>query len=138
MDDVDCPGIGSGAGLHVAGAAANRRQSITIVENGPLGGTCLDRRWIPSTMLRCEADLLETVERADTFHIDVDRTNIAFRAIVREVNETERGDTDSIRQGLRSSPRHDRYLGGGRIVDERTVEIVSGEDGVARIRAPQG
>jgi len=86
-------------------------------------------------MLLYHADVLETVERADAFHIDADVNDVEFTKIVRGVNEDVRSDADSIRQGLRSSSRHDLYEGEGRFVDERTVEIVSGEDEGARIRA---
>ena len=135
MKAVDFLVVGSGSGLDVANAAANRGQSVAIVEKGPLGGTCLNRGCIPSKMLLYHADVLETVERADEFHIDANVTDIAFSEIVREVNEDVESDSDSIRRGLRSSSSHDLYEGEGRFVDERTLEIVSGEDEGARIRA---
>jgi len=135
MNEVDFLVIGSGSGLDVANAAANRGQSVAVVEKGPLGGTCLNRGCIPSKMLLYHADVFETIERAGSFHIDAEITDVDFSEIVREVNEEVSADADSIRQGLRSSSQHDLYEGEGRFVDERTVEIVSGEDDGARIRA---
>ncbi|WP_157837720.1 FAD-dependent oxidoreductase, partial [Haloferax sp. ATB1] len=135
MDEVDFLVIGSGSGLDVANAAANRGQSVAVVEKGPLGGTCLNRGCIPSKMLLYHADVLETVESADEFHIDAAVTDIDFAEIVQEVNDEVSADADSIRNGLRSSSQHDLYEGEGRFVDERTVEVVSGEDEGARIRA---
>jgi dihydrolipoamide dehydrogenase len=135
MDEVDFLVIGSGSGLDVANAAANHGQSVAVVEKGRLGGTCLNRGCIPSKMLLYHADVLETIERAGEFHIDADVANVEFAEIVREVNEEVHSDSDSIRDGLRSSPRHDLYEGEGRFVDERTVEIASGDDEGAQIRA---
>ena len=135
MDEVDFLVIGSGSGLDVANAAANHGQSVAVVEKGRLGGTCLNRGCIPSKMLLYHADVLETIERAGEFHIDADVANVEFAEIVREVNEEVHGDSESIRDGLRSSPRHDLYEGEGRFVDERTVEIASGDDEGAQIRA---
>jgi dihydrolipoamide dehydrogenase len=135
MQEVDFLVIGSGSGLDVANAAANREQSVAVVEKGPLGGTCLNRGCIPSKMLLYHADVLETVERADAFHIDAEVRDVEFTEIVREVNEEVSADADSIRQGLRSSSRHDLYEGEGRFIDDRTVEVVSGEDEGAQIRA---
>ncbi|MEN3051127.1 MAG: FAD-binding protein, partial [Candidatus Methanosuratincola petrocarbonis] len=43
MRDFDLIVIGSGSGLDVAVAAANRGLRVAIVEKGPLGGTCLNR-----------------------------------------------------------------------------------------------
>ncbi|MFO7927195.1 MAG: dihydrolipoyl dehydrogenase [Halobacteriota archaeon] len=135
MNEVDLLVIGSGSGLDVANAAVNRGLSVAVVEKGPLGGTCLNRGCIPSKLLLYHADVLETIERAGEFHIDVDVTGVDFPTIVREVNEEVEGDSESIRNGLRSSPDHDLYEGEGRFVDERTVEIVSGEDEGDQIRA---
>ncbi|QZP39425.1 dihydrolipoyl dehydrogenase [Halobaculum magnesiiphilum] len=135
MDEVDFLVIGSGSGLDVANAAANRGQSVAIVEKGPLGGTCLNRGCIPSKMLLYHAEILETIERADEFHIDATVEGVDFSTIVREVNEEVEGDSASIREGLRSSPRHDLYEGEGRFVDDNTVEIVGGDDDGTRIAA---
>ena len=135
MNDVDFLVIGSGSGLDVANAAVNRGQSVAVVEKGPIGGTCLNRGCIPSKMLLYHADVLETVERAGEFHIDADVADVEFSEIVREVNEEVENDSESIRQGLGSSSRHHLYEGEGRFTDDRTVEIVNGDDEGARIRA---
>jgi dihydrolipoamide dehydrogenase len=135
MDEVDFLVVGSGSGLDVANAAANRGQSVAVVEKGPLGGTCLNRGCIPSKMLLYHADVLETVERAGEFRIDAEVRDVDFPGIVREVNEEVESDSESIRRGLRSSSRHDLYEGEGRFVDERTIEIVDGADEGARVRA---
>jgi mycothione reductase len=135
MDHVDFLVIGSGSGLDVANAAANRGQSVAVVEKGPLGGTCLNRGCIPSKMLLYHADVLETIERAGEFNIDAEVNDVAFADIVQGVNEEVAADAESIRSGLRSSPRHDLYEGEGRFVDDRTVEVHGGEDDGTRIGA---
>src|SRR6056297_1879014 len=117
MNEVDFLVIGSGSGLDVANAAANRGQSVAVVEKGPLGGTCLNRGCIPSKMLLYHADIFGTIESANTFHIDAEITDVDFTEMVREVNEKVSADADSIRQGLRSSSQHDLYEGEGRFVD---------------------
>ncbi|MXR40586.1 dihydrolipoyl dehydrogenase [Halobaculum sp. WSA2] len=135
MDEVDFLVIGSGSGLDVANAVANRGQSVAVVEKGRLGGTCLNRGCIPSKLLLYHAEMLETVERADEFHIDATVDDVDFPEIVHEVNEEVEGDSESIREGLRSSPKHDLYEGEGRFVDDHTIEIVGGEDDGTQIRA---
>ncbi len=135
MDEVDFLVVGSGSGLDVASVAANQGRSVAVVEKGPLGGTCLNRGCIPSKMLLYHADVLETVERAGDFHIDVTVEDVAFSTIVEEVNEEVAADADSIRRGLRGSDQHTLYEGEGRFVDDRTVEVVSGADEGATVRA---
>ncbi|MFD1599648.1 dihydrolipoyl dehydrogenase [Halobellus rarus] len=135
MQEFDFLVIGSGSGLDVANVAANQGQSVAVVEKGPIGGTCLNRGCIPSKHLLYHADVLETIERADEFHIDATVEDVDFADIVREVNEEVEADSASIRSGLRSSSRHELFEGEGRFVDERTVEISGGEDDGARLRA---
>ncbi|UWG48851.1 Pyruvate/2-oxoglutarate dehydrogenase complex, dihydrolipoamide dehydrogenase (E3) component or related enzyme [Halanaeroarchaeum sp. HSR-CO] len=135
METYDFAVIGTGSGLDVANVAAKRGQSVAIVEKGPIGGTCLNRGCIPSKLLLYHADVVETIERADEFHIDASVESVDFAEIVREVNEEVSGDADSIRRGLQSSPRHDLYEGEGRFVDERTIAIHGGDDDGSRFRA---
>ena len=135
MDELDFVVIGSGSGLDVANAAANQGQSVGVVEKGPLGGTCLNRGCIPSKQLLYHADVVETIERAGEFDVDAEVRGVDFPSIVRSVNEDVGADADSIRRGLRSSDRHTLYEGEGRFVDDRTVEIVDGDDAGARVRA---
>jgi dihydrolipoamide dehydrogenase len=90
MEDVDFLVIGSGSGLDVANVAVNQGQSVAVVEKGPLGGTCLNRGCIPSKLLLYHADVLETVERADEFNIDVSVEGVDFADIVRGEREHTR------------------------------------------------
>ncbi|MDQ2052098.1 dihydrolipoyl dehydrogenase [Natronolimnohabitans sp. A-GB9] len=134
-DAFDFLVIGSGSGLDVANAAANRGQSVAVVEKGPLGGTCLNRGCIPSKKLLYHAEVMETVDRADEFGIHVDVTDVEFADIVREVTDDVSASADSIRRGLRSSEQHDLLEGEGQFVDERTIEIVDGRDEGRRVGA---
>ena len=127
--------VGSGSGLDVAGVAANRGQSVAVVEKGPLGGTCLNRGCIPSKQLLYHAEVRETIDRADEFHMDVDGVDVDFAGMVREVTDTVSGNAESIRRGVTDSDRHTLFEGEGRFVDERTVEIAEGPDEGARFRA---
>jgi hypothetical protein len=76
MDEFAFLLINSGSGLEVATVAANQGQSVAVVENGPLGGACLNRGCIPSKLLRYHADVPETVERAEEFNIDAEVTDV--------------------------------------------------------------
>ncbi len=135
MDEFDFLVIGSGSGLDVANAAASRGQSVAVVEKGPLGGTCLNRGCIPSKQLLYHADVYETIQGADEFHIDAEVRDVDFAEMVREVNADVSESAESIRRGLRSSDDHRLYEGEGRFVDDRTVEVTTGDDDGTRIRA---
>ncbi|WP_232687110.1 dihydrolipoyl dehydrogenase [Halobacterium zhouii] len=134
MEEYDFVVIGSGSGLEVANVAANQGQSVAVAEKGRFGGTCLNRGCIPSKMLLYHADVLETVERAGEFNIDVTVEDVAFADIVRKVNEDVHEDGESIRQGLHSSDQHTLYEHEVRFVDDHTLEVVAGENEGARFR----
>ncbi|OAQ54206.1 hypothetical protein HTG_01340 [Natrinema mahii] len=135
MGEYDFLVVGSGSGLDVANAAANQGQSVAIVEKGRLGGTCLNRGCIPSKQLLYHADVLETIERADEFHIDATVEDVDVAEIVRDVTDDVHGSSDSIERGLASSDRHDLYQAEGRFVDERTLELAGGDHDGERLTA---
>ncbi|AFO56090.1 FAD-dependent pyridine nucleotide-disulfide oxidoreductase [Natrinema sp. J7-2] len=135
MEEYDFLVIGSGSGLDVVNAAANQGQSVAIVEKERLGGTCLNRGCIPSKRLLYHADVLETIEQADAFHIDATVEDIDFAEIVRGVTADVHGSSDSIERGLASSDRHDLYQAEARFVDERTIELAGGDHDGERLTA---
>jgi len=135
MQEFDFLVIGSGSGLDVANAMAGRGNSVAVVEEGRLGGTCLNRGCIPSKRLLYHADVMEAIEGAGAFEIEAEVTDVDFAEIVRKVNADVAESADSIRRGLSSSDAHDLFSGTGRFVDDRTVEIVDGDDEGAALRA---
>jgi dihydrolipoamide dehydrogenase len=132
--EYDLVVVGSGSGLDVASAATNRGLSVAVIEKGPLGGTCLNRGCIPSKMLLYHAEVAETVQGADRFHVEASYEGADFGAIVREVTAEVDADARSIRRGVRSSPLHTLYEGEGRFVAERTLEVDGGDE---RVRGDQ-
>ena len=62
MQRFDMIVIGSGSGLEVSSDAAAFGLSVAIIEEGPFGGTCLNRGCIPSKMLAHSADMMDTIQ----------------------------------------------------------------------------
>lgn len=123
MQEFDLVVIGSGSGLDVAAVAAQQGQDVAVIEDGPVGGTCLTRGCIPSKMLVHRADVKETVESADEFGIDARVHDVDFAGMVAEVNGHVDADSDSIRRGLESAPQYTLFDDTGRFVDERTLDV---------------
>ena len=62
--------IGGGPGGYTAAfAAARAGMSVTLVESGNLGGTCLNNGCIPTKTLKASADALELALRLSQFGI---------------------------------------------------------------------
>ncbi len=91
--------IGTGSGLEVSAAAAQEGWRVAVVEDGPFGGTCLNRGCIPSKLLVHVADVARTITDAHRFgiHARIDEVDWPF-IVERTFAEIDR-DAASIRQG---------------------------------------
>lgn len=69
MDRFDIIVIGSGAGMHIVYNAVQNDMGVALIEQGQVGGTCLNYGCIPSKMLIYPADLIRTLqEQKADFH----------------------------------------------------------------------
>ncbi|MDY6776513.1 MAG: dihydrolipoyl dehydrogenase [Candidatus Nanohaloarchaea archaeon] len=128
MEEFDLIVIGSGTGLSVASSAVNRGMEVAVVEDHPVGGTCLTRGCIPSKMLIHSADVAETVRNSERFGIDAEIDEVRFQEIVDEVNDHVEEESGNIVQGLEHSDRHTLYRQTGEFVDEKVLELEDGEE----------
>ncbi|XRH75727.1 MAG: dihydrolipoyl dehydrogenase family protein [Candidatus Methanosuratincola verstraetei] len=127
MRDFDLIVIGSGSGLDVAVAAANRGLRVAIVEKGPLGGTCLNRGCIPSKMLIHSADLVEEIRGAGRFGIKVKGYEVDYTAIVDRVTSDVDSESKSIENALMSSENPVLFKGLGKFTGRKIIEV-NGEE----------
>ncbi|MCH8350262.1 MAG: mycothione reductase [Chloroflexi bacterium] len=123
MDKFDLMVIGSGSGLEVSADAAERGLSVAVVEEGPFGGTCLNRGCIPSKMLIHCADVMETIQGAHRFGITAKVESVDWQSIIRRVSEEVDGDARAVEEGNRQSTNITVFKGTGRFVGEKTLEV---------------
>ncbi|CAN5861078.1 hypothetical protein BH23THE1_BH23THE1_28350 [soil metagenome] len=57
MQEFDLIVIGEGLGLDIANAVAQNGLKVAIIEKGRMGGTCLNRGFIPSKLLLHSAEV---------------------------------------------------------------------------------
>ncbi len=123
MEEFDLIVIGSGSGLEVSSMAAERGLSVAVVEQGPFGGTCLNRGCIPSKMLIHCADVMETIQRSALFGIKTKVEALDWNFIIRRATEGIDADALAIEEGNRQSPNITVFKGSGRFVGEKTLEV---------------
>ena len=87
MQRFDMIVIGSGSGLEVSSDAAALGLSVAIIEEGPFGGTCLNRGCIPSKMLIHCADVMDTIKSAPIFGIQATVQGIDWKRIIARVTD---------------------------------------------------
>ena len=121
--------ISSGSGLEVSADVSDAGWSVAIIEEGPFGGTCLNRGCIPSKMLIHCADVMQTIENGAAFGIhakveSIDRQFIVKRAFV-EVD----ADVAMIERGNRQSENIEVFKGHGRFTGPKTLAVdIPGSD----------
>ena len=123
MSTFDVMVIGSGSGLEVSADAAARGLSVAVVEEGPFGGTCLNRGCIPSKMLIHCADVMETIQQAELFGIKARVESVDWQSIIRRVVNEVDGDAQAVEEGNRQAPNITVFKGTGRFVGEKTLEV---------------
>src|SRR3990167_259970 len=113
MKKFDVIVVGSGAGLEVAGFADDNNLKVAIVEEGPMGGTCLNRGCIPSKMLIESADVAEMISRAGSFSINSRGYYVNFRKLVSRVSKIVDKDAKEIERGIKEDKNTTLYKAKG-------------------------
>ncbi|MCH7737948.1 MAG: dihydrolipoyl dehydrogenase [Chloroflexi bacterium] len=123
MRKFDLIVIGSGSGLEVSADVSDAGRSVAIIEEGPFGGTCLNRGCIPSKMLIHCADVMQTVQNAAAFGIHAKVESIDWPFIVNRAFEEVDADAAMIERGNRQSENIEVFKGRGRFTGPKTMVV---------------
>ncbi|PIP74437.1 MAG: dihydrolipoamide dehydrogenase [Candidatus Levybacteria bacterium CG22_combo_CG10-13_8_21_14_all_35_11] len=123
MKKYDVLVIGAGAGLEVVSFAADKGMSVAIIEEGPLGGTCLNRGCIPSKILIHSADVVETIKNSEKFGVKSTIEKIDFASIVKRVNEIVDTDAGNIEKSIKESENPTLYKMHGKFIGPKQMQV---------------
>ncbi|MDA0262723.1 MAG: mycothione reductase [Chloroflexi bacterium] len=123
MRKFDIIVIGSGSGLEVSSDLSDEGWSVAVIEEGPFGGTCLNRGCIPSKLLIHCADVMQTVQNAARFGIHAKVERIDWPFIVNRAFEEVDADAAMIERGNRQSENIEVFKGRGRFTGPKTLEV---------------
>ena len=123
MKTFDLVVIGSGAGLNVAAGAAEHGLKVAIVEDGPMGGTCLNRGCIPSKIVIQSAEIAENIHRAAEFGLSAKLSKVHFSSVTNRANHVIDADARSIEKNVCADRNPVLFKGRGKFVDKYTVEV---------------
>jgi len=115
--------IGAGSGLTISSYAAEHGMSVAVVEQGPFGGTCLNRGCIPSKMLIHSADVAEEIKRANIFGIKAKITGIEWKKLVSRVNNFVGKDAWEIEKSNRQEKNITIYKTQAKFIGRKTLEV---------------
>lgn len=123
MKTFDMIVIGTGSGEEVYAEPMNHGAPIAILEEGPFGGTCLNRGCIPSKMLIHSADVIETIRSASKFGIDATVNGIDRDFIInRAANEVD-SDSEKIERAARDAENVEVFDQRAKFVGEKQLEV---------------
>ena len=131
MKEYDIIVIGSGAGMSIASGAYEQGLKVAVIENGPMGGTCLNRGCIPTKILTYVADIITQAKHLEKLGVEVKIEKIDYPWIMKRMRDEVDGDSRKQGESVDAAEGIDWYKGTGAFVDDYTMEI-DGE----RIKAP--
>lgn len=86
--EVDVAVVGGGPGGYVSAIrAAQGGKKVLLIEEGRLGGTCLNHGCIPTKALVSSVDVLEKIRRAESFGLYVGEVKLSLEKIMERKNE---------------------------------------------------
>lgn len=115
--------IGSGPGGYRAAAyAASNGLSVTIIEEGAVGGTCLNAGCIPTKTLARNAEVIDMMRKAETFGL----RHLSYELDFSQVLARKQQVVETLRQGvetLLSAPGITLVRGKARFTARRVVAV---------------
>lgn len=127
MKKYDIIVIGSGCGLLVVEAAAANGWKTALIENGHMGGTCLNVGCIPSKMLIYPADVIYEIERSKRLGISASVNMVDFKGIIDRAAFTVKGYRNKLHRQLHRLSGVDLYEDTAKFSDDYTIRVAGEE-----------
>jgi len=115
--------IGGGSCLNIADEIYGLGKKVAIIEEGPLGGTCLNRGCIPSKMFIHVADVMETIANAKKLGIKVGQAKANYSRIAKRVNSLVDSDAWEIEKGIRAEKNFTLYKKRAKFIGKKIVQV---------------
>ena len=126
MQKFDLIVIGAGSGLDVMSAAASKGWNVAIVEEGPMGGTCLNRGCIPSKILIHSADVMQLIKKAGEFGIKVGKVSVDFKKVMARARTVDE-EAAQIESSIRKAKNITLFKERASFTGPKTLKVKSGE-----------
>ncbi|MFQ5832572.1 MAG: dihydrolipoyl dehydrogenase [Candidatus Thorarchaeota archaeon] len=123
MKKYDLIVIGSGAGLNLASPAFESGMEVAIVENGPMGGTCLNRGCIPTKILTYVADMIVQTQHSETLNLSAKVESVDFAALMQRMRNHVGTDARNIGQAINATRGYDWYHTTGEFTGNYTMKV---------------
>ncbi len=132
MEDFDLIVIGSGSGMNVVERAVNEGMRVALVENGPLGGTCLNRGCIPSKMWIYPADVVRMIQNSEEIGIHAKIEGLDFNRVNHRMWNLVLEDRHHMEEAVKADARVKLFNITGYFIGPKALQV-----GPEQIKAPK-
>ena len=115
--------IGSGSGMLIASMAVGSGLKTAVVDNGPMGGTCLNRGCVPSKMLIYPADVISILNEARRIGVTAVVNSVDFKNIMSRMHSLVNGDSDMQAKAVQATPKITWFKDVGAFTSDYTLNV---------------
>ena len=123
MKEYDLIVIGSGAGMNIVATARGEGMKVALVENGPMGGTCLNRGCIPSKIWIYPADVIRMMEAAESVGVKAKLQSVDFDLIQRRMWDLVLADRNGMERGVKADEDIGFFATTGEFVGTKRLQV---------------
>ncbi|HSQ49544.1 MAG TPA: dihydrolipoyl dehydrogenase [Candidatus Deferrimicrobiaceae bacterium] len=123
MEKFDVIVVGSGSGMLVASAAVEQGYRVALVENGRMGGTCINVGCVPSKMLIYPADVLSTIRTADKIGVKTTINPVDFNNIMTRMRNLVANDSGHQATAVQTTPEMMWFKEKGEFISDYTLQV---------------
>jgi len=125
MKEYDLIVIGTGAGMNVASNAYSQGMKVAVIDNGPLGGTCLNRGCIPTKIILYPADVVQILKDAEKVGVHAKGVKVDFHKVMERMHSQVDEDVSMMTKGVKSAwgKGLDFYNSTGKFVDKKVIGV---------------
>jgi pyruvate/2-oxoglutarate dehydrogenase complex dihydrolipoamide dehydrogenase (E3) component len=136
-DDVVLGGGKGGKSLAMALAHSGHR--VALIEQGQIGGTCINVACIPTKTMVASAKIVELASRAGDFGVTLTPAAADLSGVIERKRRVVGGMVDAHRTLFTTTPNMDFLLGRGVFTGERTIAVTMGDgSGDGSVREVRG
>jgi mycothione reductase len=123
MEKFDVLVIGSGSGMIVASNAVASGLKTAVVESGAMGGTCVNRGCIPSKMLIYPADVVATIQEAESINVNAAVNSVDFEKIMKRMRSFVTDDSQRQAEAVEATPNFTWFKDVGEFISDYTLKV---------------
>ncbi|MDH7508513.1 MAG: dihydrolipoyl dehydrogenase [Methanomassiliicoccales archaeon] len=123
VKEYDLIVIGSGAGMNVVDRARRAGLRVALIENGPLGGTCLNRGCIPSKIWTYPADVIRLIGDSHKVGVTAEVIRTDYEIVRKRMWNLILHDRQQMERAVQADEELDFYHMTGYFIDRKMIQV---------------